>query len=90
MINNYIHYIITSHGWLYCDYFKGKKVDSFKCNINSGPVKHSLISPLTSKTNFFKISRSFSTISKPQDSSICITNTTDLLNLSPGWVNRFF
>jgi hypothetical protein len=49
MINNYIHYIITSDGWLYCDYFKGKKIDSFKCNIKSGTVKHSLISPLTEK-----------------------------------------
>jgi hypothetical protein len=36
MINNYIHYIITSDGWLYCDYFKGKKIDSFKYNINNG------------------------------------------------------
>jgi hypothetical protein len=88
MINNYIHYTITSDGWLYCYYFKGKKVKSFKCNINSGLVKHSLIPPLTSKTNFVS-SRSFSTISKPQESSICTTNITDLLDLSPGWVTGF-
>jgi len=90
MINNYIHYIVTGDGWLYCDHFKGKKLSSFKCNINNGLVKHSLNSPLTSKANFFKIcSRSFSTISNPQESSICTTNITDLLNFSPGWVNRF-
>ena len=90
MINNYIHYIVTGDGWLYCYYFKGNNIISFKRNIYSGLVKHSLNSPLTSKTNFFKISsRSFSTISKPQESSICTTNITGLLNLSPGWVTGF-
>lgn len=90
MINTYIHYIITSDGRLYCDYFKGKKVNSFKCKIDSDLVKHSLNSPLTSKNNFIKVSsRSFSTTSKPQESSICSTNATDLLNLSPGWVTGF-
>jgi len=61
MINNYIHYIVTGDGWLYCDHFKGKKLSSFKCNMNNGLVKHRFNSPLTSKANFFKIcSRSFS------------------------------
>jgi NADH-ubiquinone oxidoreductase chain 6 len=59
-----------------------------KCNINSGLVKHSLIPPLTSKTNFVS-SRSFSTISKPQESSICTTNITGLWDLSSGWVTGF-
>ena len=58
--------------------------------IDSDLVKHSLNSPLTSKNNFIKVSsRSFSTTSKPQESSICSTNATDLLNLSPGWVTGF-
>lgn len=85
MINNYIHYITTSDGWLYCNYFKGKKVKSFKCNIDSGLFKHSLISRLTSKINSLS-SRSFSIISKAQQSSICSTNITGLLDLSPCWV----
>ena len=92
MINHYIHYIAASDGRLYCYHFKGEKVVSFKCNTHKGLINISLNSPLTSKANFFfKVSsRSFSSISNSQKSSVCTPNSNDLLNLSPGWVNRFF
>jgi len=38
LINNYIHYIIISYGWMYCNYFKRKKLNNFMFKVYSnGP-----------------------------------------------------